>query len=465
MSKRGVSIESRHKEYLKTFKERIIQLETEKSQYDNKLKDFDSTNCVFDATEKTDVENKIFSINQKLDTLKNIEMNYFLNKTKLLHSYYNYSCEKNDNSAIDSNDVLKTNQDEKNSNLKEKEKEKEISRLHNTNASTELSDSVRNNPVMISKLIQVQAPENSVEILNKNNINLSSIKYSKNKTKNTSELKKVIRHKKGEKIPSFFENMIRVVNVSNKGELLDEYFTDIDNTYQPNIIEEDDFQVCVKCGIEKTLKRADGEIACLKCGETSKCIVESEKKSYKDTPLNVAYFAYRRINHFNQILSQSQGKETVNITEEEFEKIKEEMVKKKMSKRKITFISIKLILRKLGYRKYYNNIPHIIRQFGGKVLNLSTDMEQKIRGRFMELQNPFKKCKNTVSSSRSSFLHYYYTLYQLLRLENYKTQEILPYIPMLKCKQKIRDMDVIWKEMMIELGGDENGWYFYKTVS
>ena len=50
--------------------------------------------------------------------------------------------------------------------------------------------------------------------------------------------------------------------------------------------------------------------------EETTIIIDSDKPSYKDPPREVSYFAYKRINHFNEWLAQFQAKETTQIPEE-----------------------------------------------------------------------------------------------------------------------------------------------------
>ena len=43
-------------------------------------------------------------------------------------------------------------------------------------------------------------------------------------------------------------------------------------------------------------------MVCQKCGEQENIIVDSDKPSYKDPPREISYFAYKRINHFNELI-------------------------------------------------------------------------------------------------------------------------------------------------------------------
>ena len=49
-----------------------------------------------------------------------------------------------------------------------------------------------------------------------------------------------------------------------------------------------------------TLIPTDGIQVCLKCGILNHVLIESDKPSFKDPPPEISYFAYKRINHFNE---------------------------------------------------------------------------------------------------------------------------------------------------------------------
>ena len=53
------------------------------------------------------------------------------------------------------------------------------------------------------------------------------------------------------------------------------------------------------------------------------------------------------------------------------------------------------------------------------------------------------------SLKRKRFLNYYYVLYKLLDLM--KEHELLPYIPLLRTKQRLREHDRVWYRICLEL--------------
>ena len=71
-------------------------------------------------------------------------------------------------------------------------------------------------------------------------------------------------------------------------------------------------ELCKHCGHvgQRTLMLQDGYVFCPTCNTVEYILVDHDKPSYKDPPREIAYVAYKRINHFNEWLNQVQGKET-----------------------------------------------------------------------------------------------------------------------------------------------------------
>jgi hypothetical protein len=68
----------------------------------------------------------------------------------------------------------------------------------------------------------------------------------------------------------------------------------------------------------------------INCGNQEFILIESDKPSFKDPPLEVCYFSYKRINHFNEWLAQFQAKESTEIPDEVYEKIIAEIKKERI---------------------------------------------------------------------------------------------------------------------------------------
>ena len=229
---------------------------------------------------------------------------------------------------------------------------------------------------------------------------------------------------------------------------VDDHFFDISSyVYQTDI--------CSYCNHgEMTPLEDEGVLICNSCSRSIPYLIENEKPSYKEPPKEICFYAYKRINHFKEILSQFQGKETTQIPPDVITNIKLQMKKERISLKDITNQKTKEILKNLGYNKYYEHIQFIKEKLGIKPQVMSAELEETLCNLFIELQAPYSKyCPD----DRVNFLNYYYTAYKLCELLG-KTH-YLEHFPMLKDREKRIEQDTIWKKICAELD-----WEFIPTM-
>jgi hypothetical protein len=192
-----------------------------------------------------------------------------------------------------------------------------------------------------------------------------------------------------------------------------------------------------------------------KCGKFISYIVDNSKPSNKEPPNEVSYTAYIRLNHFKEILSQFQAKETTQIPEEVIEKIRGRIKKERITDMSIiNYDKMREILRKLGLNKYFEHIQYINSMFGIKPPVMNEELHETLCVLFIEIQKPWAvHCP----PNRTNFFNYTYTLYQLCVLLD-QTQ-YLPYIPMMKDREKQLEQDMIWKKVCFDLD-----WEYFPTV-
>jgi ribosomal protein S27AE len=205
---------------------------------------------------------------------------------------------------------------------------------------------------------------------------------------------------------------------------------------------------CPLCSQSLTLKNVDSLLICGDCGYTDNIIINSEKVSYKDPPRESSYFAYKRINHFNEWLAQFQAKETTDIPEGVYNGIMKELDKNKfLDVTEISYKNMREILKKLKYNKYYEHIPHIINILNGKKAPILTRRyEEQLRMMFKDIQTPFMK---HCPENRKNFLSYSYVLHKFCQL--LELDELLIYFPLLKSREKLQQQDKIWEQICISL--------------
>jgi len=199
----------------------------------------------------------------------------------------------------------------------------------------------------------------------------------------------------------------------------------------------------------------EGIMICNFCSSSVKYLVENEKPTYKEPPKEVCSYAYKRINHFREILAQFQAKETTQIPDEIIEQIRNRIKKERITDMTtINYDKMRDILRKLRLNKYFEHILYINSIFGIKPPIMNEELHETLCVLFIEIQKPWAvHCP----ANRSNFFNYTYTLYQLCVLLD-QTQ-YLPYIPMMKDREKQLEQDMIWKKVCNDLD-----WEFFATV-
>ena len=229
---------------------------------------------------------------------------------------------------------------------------------------------------------------------------------------------------------------------------IDESFLDINAFIRPT-------DICQSCFKGELIPMDDeGVLICNKCSTNVRYLIENEKPSYKEPPKEVCFYAYKKINHFKEILAQFQGKETTQIPVEVIETLKQQIKKERIHLDTMTYYVTKGLLKKLGYNKYYEHINFIKDKLGMKPPIITQELEETLCNFFMEIQYPYAKhCPDY----RINFLHYYYVLYKLFELLG--QHHYLDEIPMLKDREKLIEQDTIWKKICRDLD-----WEFIATI-
>ena len=96
-------------------------------------------------------------------------------------------------------------------------------------------------------------------------------------------------------------DFVKEESTFKKKNILEEYLQKIDNNYIPKIRVDMNIFKCPSCQQEMVLYPSDGIQICESCGIQQNIIIESDKPSFKDPPMEVCYFSYKRINHYNEL--------------------------------------------------------------------------------------------------------------------------------------------------------------------
>jgi hypothetical protein len=252
--------------------------------------------------------------------------------------------------------------------------------------------------------------------------------------------------------------------VPHKGEelrrdkLLETYLQRVDPEHArtSHEIEFETFGDCPHCETEMIFSANEANFTCGKCGFQDFVLVDSDKPSYKDPPREVSYYAYKRINHFNEWLAQFQAKETTEIPQEVYDAILVELKKERiMDFRTLKASKVKEILKKMKFNKYYEHIPHIINRLNGQTAAvMSREIEEKLRYMFKEIQPSFQ---THCPKERNNFLSYSYVLYKFCEL--LELDEYLSCFQLLKNRDKLYVQDKIWQKICADLS-----WQFIRSI-
>lgn len=244
----------------------------------------------------------------------------------------------------------------------------------------------------------------------------------------------------------------------NRERLLDDYLQIVNpnaaKTYTDEI--DDSFGDCNQCGTEMILSMNEAYLACPNCGQQDPLLIDSDKPSYKDPPREVSYYAYKRINHFNEWLAQFQAKESTEIPHEVYDAILLELKKERIVNiSTLKQSKLREILKKLKLNKYYEHTAHILNRLNGQNAPvMSRDNEEKLRFMFKEIQPSFQLHR---PKDRSNFLHYPYVLYKFCEL--LELDEFLPCFPLLKNRDKLYAHDKIWQKICADMA-----WSYIPTI-
>jgi hypothetical protein len=242
-----------------------------------------------------------------------------------------------------------------------------------------------------------------------------------------------------------------------RNQLLNDYLQMEDPAMGRNTVEEydDPWTLCERCGNEMIMCLNEANLTCSKCGHQEFILVDSDKPSYKDPPREVCYYAYKKINHFNEWLAQFQAKESTEIPADVYDEILVQLKKERITNMgSLKPTKMREILRKMKCSKYYEHIPHIINRLNGQNAPfMSREDEEKLRHMFREIQPSFKK---HCPKGRRNFLSYGYVLYKFCEL--LEMDEYLACFPLLKNRDKLYLQDKTWEKICKEMQ-----WHYIKT--
>lgn len=316
------------------------------------------------------------------------------------------------------------------------------------------SDDNNNIVVNISNNINMDNKEN-----NENNENVENIKNIDN-VENVETIENTSDIRNTEKNKDFLKEDTEKI-IANRATLKDEYLSILDRSYVNNKFKKYTIRTCSRCNVELMLIQSEGSYVCQYCGETEHIIIESEVPNHKEAANEKPRYPYKRQNHAVEWLNQFQAKESTEIPEEIINNIIDELKRQKLYNKiktlpfKKIIPIIKQIMKKLRYASYYEHITYIISKITEiPPPSLNRETEELLKNMFKQTQGPFAKY---CPKNRINFLNYAYIfnkLFRLLELEEYADR-----IPLLKSREKLREQDIVWKKICMDLE-----WNFHASI-
>ena len=251
-------------------------------------------------------------------------------------------------------------------------------------------------------------------------------------------------------VSSYTNNVVININASkknniyhkSKADILKDYLLNNSANYNHIYIKDviiNDTTYCNNCNVIRELNEHEAKLTCYTCGESINIILESDKPSTKDYPIESRHYEYKKFNHFCYWLAKIQGKESCDIPDEVIETIKNEIKKDRITDLSILDEShIKDYLKKnigRGYNKYYNHTIYILMRITGiPPIILSLEQEREYKMMFLIIQELYEIYK---PEDRSNFGSYSYIIFKFAQLRG--DIDIMSKMKLLKCKEKLHN--------------------------
>ena len=190
------------------------------------------------------------------------------------------------------------------------------------------------------------------------------------------------------------------------------------------------------------------EKVCYECGcfyDVPEFVAHDLYNYYKRTKR-----VYNRMDHFKEVLSQFQGREGKQIPPGIMDLIKAQI----KVPEEASMDHLKLAIKKLKLTSYMENLNSILGAITGEEPPyIPRVVEEKLIRMFKGIDRVYTEVQR---DERKSFLNYNYILFKLLESEG--EFALLPRVPLLRTRLRLRQHDTVWKQMC-----DKLGWAFQKT--
>lgn len=213
---------------------------------------------------------------------------------------------------------------------------------------------------------------------------------------------------------------------------------------------------CPRCiGQVMVLVPCKALIVCPCCGLSSTYLDATSQSISYDDSLEMVTFHYKRGNHFSDWLQNCQGAEAHEVSQDIIDMVIHELYKQRVVNiDDITTRRVREILKVHKLRRCYEHCPQIVaRVTGRQSLRLPLQVAELCKLMFTALQGPFAK---HCPPERKNMLSYSFVLSKMLYILGY--DELCDTLSMLKGREKLFKMDVVWEKICSSLD-----WPYYSS--
>jgi hypothetical protein len=295
----NITIDAKHNEminYFSSLNDSIPSLKEELKKLVNEYnnKDQSRKHDIEYILYRDSIKDKIYEIKERINKIiNNDDINkYYLEVGTLLHNYYENveNSKTNENLHSENFEENLLNYDNYFDSIEDDETEKNENENYNDE-----NDNDNDNDIIVEKLNSKIKNNNILNFFN--NTDSKNTNSKNNDSKNNDSKNNNSSAYTSTKISDF----VKEESKFKKKDILDEYLQKIDPKYITKIKIDHSIFKCSSCKSEMTIFPSDGIQICEACGYQQNIFIESDKPSFKDPPIEVCYFTYKRVNHFNEL--------------------------------------------------------------------------------------------------------------------------------------------------------------------
>lgn len=236
--------------------------------------------------------------------------------------------------------------------------------------------------------------------------------------------------------------------------VLQEFMHEVER--QPTEVKVNAEDICEECDEVMVMESRTSTLIC-SCGNWKRYLDSTSSHMAYGEEVEFTIFAYIRINHFNERLTYSQGKESTQINKEDVKKVMDYLIEKRVDNpEKITMQMTYEAMKKLQMRHIYKQNTQLWSLITGKrPPRMQPEYEEKLKAMFLVVNRMWIKYK---PEDRKNFLSYNYCLYKFCELLG--LDEFLPLYRLLKGDTKLKKQDAIFKKICAD---PEVNWEFIES--